>query len=343
MSCLIDDSLKQYKLKKSKVNLNLTYNILPEHEKHLRLIAQAATDLNIPAYLVGGYVRDLILKRPCKDIDVVCVGSGIELAKASAKKFKNSSKVSVYKNFGTAAFRIGDLDFEFVGARKESYQRNSRKPIVENGTLEDDQNRRDFTINALSLSLNQPDFGSLLDSFNGLRDLENGIIRTPLDPNITFSDDPLRMMRAIRFATQLNFKIKESTFTAIVENGERLKIISKERIADELNKIMRSPKPSIGIELLSKSKLLQFILPEIEGLRGVEECMGKSHKDNYYHTAESAGTTYAKPAMICGFVGRHCCTMLPNHTPNALIESKAGPSTVTKWWEHVGCPAFLED
>ncbi|WP_346862770.1 HD domain-containing protein [uncultured Draconibacterium sp.] len=237
-------------------------------------------------YVIGGYVRDLQLKRPSKDIDIVTIGSGIDLANEVAKSLNPRPKVSIFKNFGTAMLKYKDLEVEFVGARKESYQRNSRKPIVENGTLEDDQNRRDFTINALALSLNKSNFGELLDPFNGIDDLENKIIRTPLDPDITFSDDPLRIMRAIRFATQLNFGIEEETLKAIARNKERIKIISAERVIDELNKIMMSQKPSKGFKLLEETGILQIIFPELQKMKGVERVKGIGHKDNFYHTLE---------------------------------------------------------
>ena len=261
-------------------------DILPQHEKYLAKIAHAANKLQYPTYLIGGYVRDLLLKRPCKDIDVVCVGSGIQLAEQAAKNIRSATQVTVFSNFGTAMFRVGELEFEFVGARKESYQHNSRKPIVENGSLEDDQNRRDFTINALAISLNKQNYGELLDPFDGVTDLERGIIRTPLDPDITFSDDPLRMMRAIRFAAQLKFKIEPDTFEAIKRNHKRIKIISFERIRDELNKIMLTEKPSIGFKLLQKTNLLQHFFPEMMALRGVEIKNGIGHKDNFYHTLQ---------------------------------------------------------
>ncbi|WP_346861696.1 HD domain-containing protein [uncultured Draconibacterium sp.] len=237
-------------------------------------------------YVIGGYVRDLQLKRPSKDIDIVTIGSGIDLANEVAKSLNPRPKVSIFKNFGTAMLKYKDLEVEFVGARKESYQRNSRKPIVENGTLEDDQNRRDFTINALALSLNKSNFGELLDPFNGIDDLENKIIRTPLDPDITFSDDPLRIMRAIRFATQLNFGIEEETLKAIARNKERIKIISAERVIDELNKIMMSQKPSKGFKLLEETGILEIIFPELQKMKGVERVKGIGHKDNFYHTLE---------------------------------------------------------
>jgi poly(A) polymerase len=249
-------------------------------------IAAVADRLQMKTYVIGGYVRDLQLKRPSKDIDIVTIGSGIDLANEVAQSITPRPKVSIFKNFGTAMLKYKDLEVEFVGARKESYQRDSRKPIVENGTLEDDQNRRDFTINALALSLNKSNFGELLDPFNGINDLENKIIRTPLDPDITFSDDPLRIMRAIRFATQLNFEIEEETLKAIARNKERIKIISAERVIDELNKIMMSQKPSKGFKLLEETGILQIIFPELQKMKGVERVKGVGHKDNFYHTLE---------------------------------------------------------
>ena len=251
-----------------------------------KFIADAADELQYETYAVGGYVRDQLLERECKDIDFVCVGSGIELAERAVKKIDHKLHVTVFKNFGTAHFRWNDLDLEFVGARKESYQRDSRKPIVEEGTLQDDQNRRDFTINALAISLNKETYGQLIDPFGGVEDLENKLIRTPLDPDITFSDDPLRMMRAIRFASQLGFVIQPATFESITRNAERIKIISQERITDELNKIILSRVPSVGFKLLEESGLLKIIFPEMVKLKGVEEIEGKGHKDNFYHTLQ---------------------------------------------------------
>ncbi|MGM9760375.1 MAG: CCA tRNA nucleotidyltransferase [Parabacteroides sp.] len=253
-------------------------------EKPFRIISEAADELGVEAYVIGGYVRDIFLHRPSKDIDVVAVGSGIELAKAVAAKLGRKAHLSVFKNFGTAQVKAGDLELEFVGARKESYSHDSRKPVVEDGTLEDDQNRRDFTINALALCLNQDRYGELVDPFGGLDDMEDLTIRTPLDPDVTFSDDPLRMMRAVRFATQLGFFIDPDTFDAIVRNRARIEIISRERIADELNKIVLSPKPSIGFDLLDKCGLLPFIFPELGDLKGVETREGIGHKDNFTHT-----------------------------------------------------------
>lgn len=237
-------------------------------------------------YLIGGYVRDLILERPSKDIDVVTLGSGIELAREFARTLKPEPRVNYFKNFGTAMVKHRDLEIEFVGARKESYQRNSRKPIVEDGSLQDDQNRRDFTINALALGLNQSNFGKLTDPFGGIDDLKNKLIRTPLDPDVTFSDDPLRIMRAIRFATQLQFEIETNTLRSITKNKERINIVSRERIADELNKIMMAEKPSIGFRLLDETGILKIIFPELQKMKGVERVKGIGHKDNFYHTLE---------------------------------------------------------
>jgi poly(A) polymerase len=237
-------------------------------------------------YVVGGYVRDLLLKRPSKDIDFVCVGSGIRLAQAISKEFKPSPQVTIFKNFGTAHIDYRDLELEFVGARKESYRNESRKPIVEDGTLEDDQKRRDFTINAMAISLNEKTYGDLVDPFGGVTDLKKKIIRTPLDPDITFSDDPLRMMRAVRFASQLNFDIEPETFSSIMRQAERLKIVSLERIIDELNKIILSPVPSYGFKLLFHGGLLQYFFPELIALHGVEYVDNKAHKDNFFHTLQ---------------------------------------------------------
>lgn len=258
-------------------------------DKHLssrtfRQVSEAADELGLEAYVIGGYVRDIFLRRPSKDIDIVAVGSGIELAKAVARKMGRNAHLSVFKNFGTAQVKLGDIELEFVGARKESYTRDSRKPIVEDGTLEDDQNRRDFTINALALCLNASRYGELVDPFDGLGDMDRLTIRTPLDPDITFSDDPLRMMRAVRFATQLGFDIDPVTFEAIERNKERIDIISRERIIDELNKIILSPRPSVGFVLLDACGLLPIIFPELHALKGVETKEGIGHKDNFSHT-----------------------------------------------------------
>ncbi len=250
-------------------------------------ISEAAQQLEQETYVVGGFVRDLLLKRNHKkDIDFVTVGSGIELALTSSVNLGKTSKVSVFKRFGTAMFKFNDVDLEFVGARKESYSEDSRKPHVEDGTIDDDQKRRDFTINSLAISLNKENFGELVDPFNGLEDLENQLIRTPLDPIITYSDDPLRMMRAIRFAAQLGFQIEEKSFKAIQENADRLKIVSFERVMDEFNKIMMTEKPSLGLKLLDDANLMQYILPELVALKGIEEIEGQKHKDNFYHTLE---------------------------------------------------------
>lgn len=249
-------------------------------------IAKAAGEQNVPCYVIGGFVRDKILGRETKDIDIVCVGDGITLAHQTAAQFFPVPEVHFFTNFGTAQIKTGDVDIEFVGARKESYEMHSRKPAVENGSLEDDQGRRDFTINALAIGLNKTDFGNLIDPFNGIRDLENKILKTPLAPGITFSDDPLRMMRAIRFAAQLGFVIEEHTYTAISENAHRIKIVSSERIADELNKILLTRKPSVGFDLLFKTGLLKFIFPQMAELAGAENIDGYGHKDNFYHTLQ---------------------------------------------------------
>ena len=253
-------------------------------DKIFKIISEAADEQAKECYVIGGYVRDIFLKRESKDIDVVVVGSGIEIAEAVAKKLGKKAHLTVFKNFGTAQVKLNDLEVEFVGARKESYQRDSRKPIVEDGTLEDDQNRRDFTINAMALCLNKSRFGELVDPFNGMNDLQNFVLRTPLNPDITFSDDPLRMMRGIRFSAQLGFFLETNTFEAIARNNERISIISKERIADELNKIMMSRKPSVGFILLEKTGLLELIFPELLALKGAETKDGVGHKDNFYHT-----------------------------------------------------------
>ena len=258
-----------------------------------RTIGQCADQLGIDAYAVGGVVRDYFLQRPCTDIDVVCIGHdvggevhiGIELAKVVSSTV-GGSKVSVFKNFGTASFRYHNLEIEFVGARRESYSHDSRKPIVENGSLEDDQQRRDFTVNALAICLNSDRFGELMDPFGGIQDLNLGILRTPLDPDITFSDDPLRMMRAVRFASQLGFRIADDTFEAITRNAKRIEIVSVERVMVELNKIISSPNPSLGLKLMQKSGLMQLILPEISALAGVETVDGRGHKDIFFHTMQ---------------------------------------------------------
>ena len=251
-----------------------------------KAISATADALGMECYVIGGFVRDIFLNRPSNDIDVVVVGSGIAMAEALQKTLGKGATLAVFKNFGTAQIKYKDIEIELVGARKESYTRGSRKPIVENGTLQDDQNRRDFTINALAICLNANRYGQLVDPFGGITDIENKMIRTPLNPDITFSDDPLRMMRCIRFATQLRFHIDDRTFVSIVNNKQRIEIVSKERIVDELNKIMRSPKPSIGFSLLKKCGLLALIMPEFDALSGVNTIQGKSHKDVFWHTLE---------------------------------------------------------
>ncbi|BDB53531.1 CCA tRNA nucleotidyltransferase [Flavobacterium ammonificans] len=257
------------------------------HNTIFEVISKASVELNVESYVIGGFVRDLLLGRKFKkDIDIVAVGSGIELALKVSELLPKKPKVQIFKNYGTAMLRFEDTEIEFVGARKESYHFESRNPVVENGTLEDDQNRRDFTINALALSLNKNTFGDLVDPFNGVLDLENKTIKTPLDPDITYSDDPLRMMRAIRFATQLGFEIEENSLDSIKKNAERIKIISGERIVDELNKILSAEKPSVGFLLLYKTGLLDIILPELTALNQVEEIEGHTHKNNFYHTLE---------------------------------------------------------
>lgn len=252
-----------------------------------KIISKSAKQLELDSYVIGGFVRDFILQRgTAKDIDVVAIGSGIALAKQVSKNLPKNPKVQIFKTYGTAMLRYEDIEIEFVGARKESYTENSRNPKVESGTLEDDQNRRDFTINALALNLSESSFGDLLDPFNGLTDLKNGTIKTPLNPDITYSDDPLRMLRAIRFATQLHFTIETPSLNAITKNNERIKIITNERIVTELHKILKSPKPSIGFLLLEETGLLKFILPELTALKGIDEIEGQRHKDNFYHTLE---------------------------------------------------------
>ncbi|MFW5645340.1 MAG: CCA tRNA nucleotidyltransferase [Bacteroidota bacterium] len=267
-------------IKLSYVHMNKCLN-----DNIFQQISDMSRERNQEVFVIGGFVRDCLLGKECKDIDVVVNGSGIEFARDLAKKL-GKKKVHYFKNFGTAMFRHHNMELEFVGARKESYQKDSRKPIVENGSLEDDQKRRDFTINAMAFSLSPQNFGKLIDPFNGEKDLKNGIIRTPLDPNQTFSDDPLRMLRAIRFATQLKFTIEAESFEAIRNNKERIRIISKERITDELNKILQSDAPSKGFYLLEKSNLLAIIFPELDQLKGVESKEGKEHKDNFKHTLE---------------------------------------------------------
>lgn len=257
------------------------------NHKVFELIGDAASELNQQTFVVGGYVRDFLLKRgQKKDIDFVTVGSGIELAKKAHSKMKDATKLTVYKRFGTAMFKWQGIELEFVGARKESYSEDSRKPFVEDGTLDDDQKRRDFTINALAISVNPENFGQLVDPFDGIGDLKNKIIRTPLDPDVTYSDDPLRMMRAIRFAAQLGFEIEKNSFDSILKNSKRIEIVSKERVMDEFQKIMMTDKPSVGLKLLDDAGLMKFILPELVALKGIEEIEGQTHKDNFYHTLE---------------------------------------------------------
>lgn len=259
---------------------------MEEHLRHpvFKLLANIADKNQIEAYVIGGFVRDLLLKRPSKDIDIVVLGNGIEFAELAGKQL--NAKVSVFKNFGTAMLRYQDLEIEFVGARKESYRADSRKPIVENGTIKDDQLRRDFTINALAISLNKANYGAMVDPFNGINDLEQKIIKTPLEPELTFSDDPLRMMRGIRFASQLSFQIEDETLAAIAKQKSRISIVSKERITDELNKIILSPVPSVGFKYLFDTGLLHLIFPQMANLYGVEIINGKGHKDNFYHTLQ---------------------------------------------------------
>jgi poly(A) polymerase len=261
---------------------------MKQHLQHpiFKIISSVADSLNLETYVIGGFVRDLILNRPSPDIDIVTIGSGIQLAEQVAKKLGPNIPVNVFKTYGTAMLKYQSLEVEFVGARKESYQENSRNPIVEDGTLEEDQNRRDFTINALAICLNSSRFGELVDPFGGIQDIEDKTIRTPLDPGVTFSDDPLRMMRAIRFATQLGFTIEPNTLNAISQHRNRIHIITKERIGEELNKIILSAKPSVGFKLLEKTGLLEIIFPELYRMKGREEVNGVGHKDNFYHTLE---------------------------------------------------------
>ncbi|WP_132054193.1 CCA tRNA nucleotidyltransferase [Pseudocnuella soli] len=284
-----------------------------EYEKMVfKKIAKAAATLQVPCYLIGGFVRDKILSRPTKDADFVCVGNGLELAQEAAKQFRPKPSVQLFKHYGTAQMRLSEgFDLEFVGARRESYQSESRNPDVEPGTLEDDQNRRDFTINALAVSLNEADYGTLIDPFNGLEDLKNCVLKTPLDPDQTFSDDPLRMMRGVRFAAQLRFQIDPDTLAAVKRNRERIRIITQERITDELNKIVLSPKPSIGFDHLYKTGLLQIIFPEMAALSGAQYIDGKGHKDNFYHTlqvldnvAERSTSLWLRWAAILHDIGK---------------------------------------
>ena len=270
----------------------------PEEISLFELVGEAAAGMNVSCYLIGGFVRDKLIGRATKDADIVCTGDGIALAHAVAKKLPNKPQVNFFKTFGTAQLQYNGFDVEFVGARKESYTPASRKPEVTPGTIEDDQLRRDFTINALAISLNKQDFGKLIDPFNGIADLDSKIIRTPLGPDTTFSDDPLRMMRAIRFATQLGFTITEDVFEAITRNKERIKIVSQERITDELNKMMATPKPSVGLDLLFRSGLLREFFPQFADLSGAEIIDGKGHKDNFYHTLQVIDNTAAKSTNL---------------------------------------------
>ncbi len=268
--------------------MNLKHKL---HHPIFKVLNEAASESGIKTFVVGGFVRDILLQRPNKDIDIVVEGNGIDFAKKVANKLENIRGLSVFKNFGTAMIKLDDYELEFVGARKESYRAGSRKPIVENGTIAEDQERRDFTINAMSISLNNVDFGELIDPFEGQKDLDHGVLRTPLHPDQTYSDDPLRMMRAIRFASQLHFKIEDQSFDSIVKNQERLAIVSDERINIELNKIMESPQPSVGLELLYLTGIMKQILPEVDALQGVDEIDGQTHKDNFYHTIEVVDNT----------------------------------------------------
>jgi poly(A) polymerase len=264
----------------------MIFQIQPHEREIFRVITETATELGFPTYVIGGYVRDRLLGRPSKDMDIVCLGSGIQLAEAVAQKLRPQPRVVTYARFGTAMFRCRNVEIEFVGARKESYRVDSRKPTVETGSLEDDQNRRDFTINALAVSLNEENFGEIVDPFDGIRDLENKIIRTPLEAGRTFSDDPLRMLRAVRFATQLGFQIEATTQKALFDYRERLKIISKERIVSELEKIMKTATPSVGYRYLFNSSILSVIFPEMIALKGAETREGIGHKDNFWHTLQ---------------------------------------------------------
>ena len=264
----------------------MIFQIQPHERQIFKTISETAAELGFPTYVIGGYVRDRMLSRPSKDMDIVCIGSGIQLAEAVAAKMHPMPKVVVFQRFGTAMFRFKNIEIEFVGARRESYRTDSRKPSVEEGSLEDDQNRRDFTINALAVSLNEENFGEMIDPFNGIKDLEGKVIQTPLEAGKTFSDDPLRMLRAVRFATQLGFKIEKNTLKALSTYKDRIKIISKERIISELEKIMKTPTPSVGLKILFETGLLKLIFPEMDALKGAETREGIGHKDNFYHTLQ---------------------------------------------------------
>ncbi len=308
----------------------------------IRTIAEAAAEMNKPAYIVGGWVRDILLGRPGKDIDVVVAGSGIELASRVAEKTDKKGRFQVFKNFGTAMLRYRSWEIEFVGARKESYRADSRKPVVEDGSLDDDMRRRDFTINAMAVSLNKKDFGTLLDPFQGIRDLEEKMIRTPLDPDITYSDDPLRMMRAIRFATQLHFEIAPESFEAIRQNAERLNIVSVERVMEEFNKIMLADVPGRGLKMLRAAGLLPHFFPELEQLHGVEVVEGKAHKDNFF-IPYRCSTTWLNTQMTSGSGGPPFCTTSPSRQPKSMTGNKAGLSTDTSSWGRKWFPGSSGD
>ncbi len=319
----------------------------PIELKHpvFNIIAEIAEEKTVEAYVIGGYVRDLLLERPCTDIDIVVIGDGIAMAEAVASRLK-ASRVSVFKNFGTAMFRYKGMEIEFVGARKESYSRTSRKPFVRPGSLKDDQDRRDFTINAVAVSLNKKDYGLLIDPFEGIYDMEDGIIRTPLDPEITFSDDPLRMMRAVRFAAQLRFTIADETFEAIRTNKSRLSIVSPERIIDEFNKIMCTPSPSIGISLLEASGLLEEFFPELCALQGVEEIGRIKHKDNFYHTlavvdgvARKTDNLWLRWAALMHDIGKPATKkFIPGQGWTFYGHNHVGGRMVTKIFERLHMP-----
>lgn len=306
-------------------------------------IAAAAAEIGVPAYIIGGFVRDKILGRPTKDADIVCVGDGIALAHAVAKRFQPEPTVAFFKNFGTAQIKLDDWEIEFVGARKESYRHESRNPEVEPGTIEDDQNRRDFTINAMAISLNQADYGTLIDPFNGLVDLSNKLIQTPLDPLTTFSDDPLRMMRAIRFASQLQFTIAPVTLQAIQDNAHRIKIITQERITDEFNKILLSKKPSVGLDLLYKTGLMKLIFPAMVDLAGAEYIDGHGHKDNFYHTlqvvdniAPTTSDLWLRWAALLHDIGKPATKRFENghgwtFHGHEVVGGRMVPKIFTKW------------
>ncbi len=321
---------------------NMYINCTEEELTVLKKIADAAAETGVQCYLIGGFVRDKIIGRQTKDMDIVCLGDGIELAHKAAQKFRPKPVVNFFKTFGTAQIKTGFIEIEFVGARKESYSYDSRKPAVETGSLEDDQNRRDFTINGLAINLNKENYGELIDPFNGINDIADKIIRTPLAPAQTFSDDPLRMMRAIRFATQLNFIIEDKTFAAIKENAHRIKIVSSERIADELNKILLGKKPSVGFDLLYKSGLLKIIFPQMVDLAGAEYIDGKGHKDNFYHTlqvvdniAENTEDLWLRWAAVLHDIAKPA-------TKN-LKQAMAGPFTDMKCRAEGWCQKFLKN